>query len=1293
MKQVADQLAKEGSEMKTIVPKNSLFVGLVVCALILFAGLTLVHADQPAVQTPRNVISSELALAGTIITSNITADTTWTLANSPYTLTATIEVVDGATLTVEPGVEVRSEGNGLDVAGTLLAVGTANQPITFTATSATPGSWGGIRIYGAEGDPNIGSLIEHVTIEYGGNYLRYNLYLDWAEAALSHSTLRQSSRDCLYAAHSTATISDTSFIDNAGYAVLFDDAKGDLGLENLTATGNGHDGIALKSTTLEGDHTWEDGGAPYLLAGVVGVHSVNTAVGSTLTVEPGVEVQSEGIGFYVEGTLKAIGTASQPITFTATTPVSGSWDGLHIIGAEENPNQGSVLKYVTIEYGGQYKSANLTLEWAEATISHSTLRHGLNAGSFPVHGIYAESSTATIVDTRFVDNQDYAAYFHDVQGDLELENLTASDNGHDGIALINSDLVGDHTWDNCGLPYFSLGQIDVETGATLTVEPGVEIRSQGSPLDVGGTLKAIGTASQPITFTATSPVSGTWGGIRIYGTSENPNEGAVFHHVTIEYGGWDGNLGLNYAKAAIFHSILRYSSTDGLSASHAGGTVIERSQILGNAEYGIENFPPDDLILAPYNWWGDASGPAHDPCNSGGTGDRVSDGVAFDPFLTSADEELGPLAPSEARILTMKPLRWFAPADDVTRIYVEITLRDGDGKPLPGRTVHLNSTLGSVVDGGLTDVQGQTFAYITSGTPGDAELVAELDYNTDCEMAASPSALVTFTEADDDPLLADAEAPYMDGSIEIEPMPIVAGVPANVSVELVNPNDFAIEVDVSFGIMQSGIGLTFGPIGEVNDVRIEANSSQVVSVPWTPYVSGHVCIEVQYVANEVSEIRKHRQIDWFGSGQSQRNSNVLPGWLNSYDERTSIDEFQEDMELLGYGQTALGLATSPVETAFGVVTPDSGDLFGYILDNTLFLYKKAGLAIKYAGTNQGPYQQFNYRSGMKKHAGSPGIEWSGYPRQDYTTYATLQTFTFTPLEADESLSTARVAAANAWLEAALDLLSELDATIISAERYAGAAAAGDQHWVSQQAAAYLYYKQEAGATMLEVADLTEAFLQVLQNEGIEEGILSLETYQAYQDRLSAEGFNATELEAASLLGLTSEAIESCKQERLASDPEERVGDIIAALADMAESLRGWGEAIADTQNSSKLAVAAVSDDTQLAQVFETTSSFQVGNPLSQTATVELRVRRLDMPADWAVTVTPMTVTLAADEQVTATATIRPGRSVQGARPRVALEGYISDTLIGGVVLDVMVPEAAFFDGKVRVYLPVVVRGF
>ncbi|MCA9968824.1 MAG: right-handed parallel beta-helix repeat-containing protein, partial [Anaerolineales bacterium] len=439
---------------------------------------------------------------GTVITEDVTVNTTWTLAGSPYQLAANIAVAPGVTLRLDPGVTVEADGVGLDVAGTLLAQGTMTQPVTFTGASPTPGIWDGIRIHGTAQTPNTGSMLAHTVVEYGGDHLRYNLFLEYADVSLAGGALRHSLRDGLYAVHSTAAISGTAFSQNGGYAALFEQASGDLDLHNLSASQNGHDGIALKSTTLTGAHTWEDGGVPYLLAGVVGVHHVGTAPGSTLTIEPGVVVQSEGVGFYVEGQLQAVGTAVSPILFTADTPTAGSWDGLHIQGTAQAPNTGSTLAYVTVAYGGQYKSANLHLDWAAATITHCTFRDAVSLGAFPVHGILAADSTAVIRDSHFANNHDYAVYFSALSADPVLENLTAAGNGTDGIALIHSDLAGAHRWEASGLPYYLLGQVDVLAGAELTVAPGVEVRAAGSPLDVAGTLRAIGTAARPITFTA-----------------------------------------------------------------------------------------------------------------------------------------------------------------------------------------------------------------------------------------------------------------------------------------------------------------------------------------------------------------------------------------------------------------------------------------------------------------------------------------------------------------------------------------------------------------------------------------------------------------------------------------------------------------------------------------------------------------------------------------------------------------------------------------------------------------------
>lgn len=69
----------------------------------------------------------------------VTADTTWTLANSPYIITNSLTIPSGVTLTIQNGVQVQVNDNfGITVLGTLNANGVL---ITSSSSSPTPGKW------------------------------------------------------------------------------------------------------------------------------------------------------------------------------------------------------------------------------------------------------------------------------------------------------------------------------------------------------------------------------------------------------------------------------------------------------------------------------------------------------------------------------------------------------------------------------------------------------------------------------------------------------------------------------------------------------------------------------------------------------------------------------------------------------------------------------------------------------------------------------------------------------------------------------------------------------------------------------------------------------------------------------------------------------------------------------------------------------------------------------------------------------------------------------------------------
>ena len=112
--------------------------------------------------------------AETQVGGTIAQDTTWTIADSPYIVTDNILVVEGITLTIDPGTVVRfDEDRALRIDGSLLARGSVTDKITFTSNHSN-GNWAYILFtdtsvdakYDINGNYTGGSILEYCIVEH-----------------------------------------------------------------------------------------------------------------------------------------------------------------------------------------------------------------------------------------------------------------------------------------------------------------------------------------------------------------------------------------------------------------------------------------------------------------------------------------------------------------------------------------------------------------------------------------------------------------------------------------------------------------------------------------------------------------------------------------------------------------------------------------------------------------------------------------------------------------------------------------------------------------------------------------------------------------------------------------------------------------------------------------------------------------------------------------------------------------------------------------------------------------------
>jgi hypothetical protein len=197
----------------------------------------------------------------TYVEGTITQDTIWTLVDSPFIVRDNIIVNPGATLTIEPGVQVRFGDNfSLLVNGGIVADGTSDKLIQFTSddANASTGAWRTIQINGALQSSITNCIVEYgqtgITLDGGSlnlqnDSVRYNwngTVLNSGSIIIENDEIANNTMDGINIAGSTqVTVQNNVVSSNRNGIDLTGNLTGNINIIQNDILLNGQGGIAL----------------------------------------------------------------------------------------------------------------------------------------------------------------------------------------------------------------------------------------------------------------------------------------------------------------------------------------------------------------------------------------------------------------------------------------------------------------------------------------------------------------------------------------------------------------------------------------------------------------------------------------------------------------------------------------------------------------------------------------------------------------------------------------------------------------------------------------------------------------------------------------------------------------------------------------------------------------------------------------------------------------------------------------------------------------------------------------
>ncbi len=519
-------------------------------------------------------------LEGNTLSGDITGDVELD-ASIAYTLTGTVSIKNGATLTIPAGTTIKATKGFssyiiVEQGGMINAEGTATAPITFTSAESSPaaGDWGGIWIngYAPISGGGTGTSEVDATLPYGGTDATDNSgvlkYVIIAYSGAQSSESVEHNGLTLDGVGSGTTIDNIYIYDGADDAVEF--FGGTVNVSNLLAVNCDDD-----------------------------MFDVTQGWTGTLT---------NAYGIWEDG---YVSTESDPRGIESDGNLDGNFP-------DQSGQSNFTVANVTIKNASGYlmEDGIKVRRGATATITNALLIGGTAKDFIDITDSKGDATTATSISLT-VQNSAYSSneiHSNETYSNVSIvEGNTGADEAAFGwtnyifSTTESATISGDVTEDmrlNALYTYTLNGTLSVKSGATLYIPAGTTIEatkgfSSYLIVEQGGKIMAEGTAEAPITFTSaeSTPAAADWGGIWINGYAPISGGGTGTSEVdaTLPYGGSDAadNSGvMTYVN--IFYSGAQSSESvehNALTLDAVGnGTVIENIFVKDGADDAVEFF-------------------------------------------------------------------------------------------------------------------------------------------------------------------------------------------------------------------------------------------------------------------------------------------------------------------------------------------------------------------------------------------------------------------------------------------------------------------------------------------------------------------------------------------------------------------------------------------------------------------------------------------------------------------------------------------------------------------------------